>query len=60
MAVTIKSENEIALMRESCHRLAQVHKELAAIVLPGISTFEINRTADELIRSHGGIPNFLD
>ena len=60
MAVTIKSENEIALMRESCHRLAQVHKELASIVLPGISTFEINRTADELIRSHGGIPNFLD
>ena len=29
-------------------------------MLPGISTFEINRTADELIRSHGGIPNFLD
>lgn len=60
MAVTIKSENEIALMRESCHRLADVHIELEKQIVPGISTFEINRIADELIRGNGGIPNFLD
>lgn len=60
MAVTIKSQNEISLMRESCHRLALVHDELAKVVAPGISTYEINRIGEELIRSHDGIPNFLN
>lgn len=60
MSVTIKSNKEIELMREAGKILAEVHDELAKIVVPGISTMDINRKAEELIRSHHCIPSFLD
>ena len=59
MAVTIKSEHEIALMRESGKRLAVVHDEIGKMIRPGVSTWELNKKADELIRELGGTPNFL-
>ena len=37
MAVTIKSEREIELMRESCKILAEVHLKLGEAIKPGIS-----------------------
>lgn len=52
MAVTIKSEHEIELMREAGRILAIVHDELAKIIRPGVSTFEINRKCEEIIRSY--------
>ena len=60
MAVSIKSEREINLMRESCKRLEYVHNKLGEIIRPGISTYEINKVGDRLIREQEGIPNFLD
>ena len=59
MAITIKSPREIELMRESCRRLSMVHDELAKVIRPGISTKEIDRVCEELIRGYGGTPNFL-
>lgn len=58
MAVSIKSEREIELMRESCRLLAQVHQELECAVKPGMSTMDIDILGDRLIRSMGCIPNF--
>lgn len=60
MAVTIKSKHEIELMREAGHILASVHEELKKIVEPGISTMDLNRYADKLIRQYGCIPSFLN
>lgn len=60
MAVTIKSNREIELMREAGKILAEVHVKLKEYVKPGISTYEINKKADEIIRSYGCIPSFLD
>ena len=60
MGVTIKSAREIELMRESCKRLEYVHNELGNYIKPGISTYEINKIGDRLIREQGGIPNFLN
>ena len=60
MAVSIKSEREIQLMRESCKLLAKVHEELAKAVQPGVSTLEIDTLAEKLIRGYGCIPNFLN
>ncbi|HAG69652.1 MAG TPA: type I methionyl aminopeptidase [Lachnospiraceae bacterium] len=60
MAVSIKSGREIELMRESCKRLEYVHNKLGEIIKPGISTYEINRIGDRLIREQEGIPNFLN
>lgn len=59
MAVTIKSEREIALMRESCKLLADVFHRMEEAVEPGMSTMDINVIGDRLIREHGCIPNFL-
>ena len=57
--VTIKSEREIELMREAGKILAKVHGELGKVVRPGISTKEIDRICEEMIRSYGCIPSFL-
>lgn len=59
MAVTIKSDREIELMREAGKILAEVHLQLKEFIKPGISTYEINEKADKLIRSYGCIPSFL-
>lgn len=60
MGVSIKSAREIDLMRESCKRLEYVHNELGNHIKPGISTYEINKIGERLIREQGGIPNFLN
>lgn len=60
MAVSIKSAREIALMRESGRILAEVHERLGKEIKPGISTYEINRIGEEMIRSYGCIPSFLN
>lgn len=58
MSVSVKTEKQIALMRESCHRLSMVFAELEQFIKPGISTWEIDQEGERLIRSLGGIPNF--
>lgn len=58
MAITIKSEREIELMRESCRLLGIVHKEMEEAIRPGISTMDINIIGDTVIRKLGCIPNF--
>ena len=59
MAVTIKSQREIDLMRESCRLLAKVHEELEQAIEPGISTLYIDQLGEKLIRGFGCVPNFL-
>lgn len=58
--VSIKSEREIELMREAGVILAKVHEELSREVKPGRSTKEIDRICEEMIRSRGCIPSFLN
>lgn len=59
MAVTIKTPEEIELMREAGRLLALVHEELEKSIRPGISTKEIDKIGEECIRSYGCIPSFL-
>lgn len=58
--VTIKSEREIELMREAGRILAKVHEELGKELKPGMSTKEIDRICEQLIRGYGCIPSFLN
>ena len=60
MAVSIKSEREIELMRQAGKILAKVHEELGKAIVPGISTLEIDRLGEKLIREYDCIPNFLN
>lgn len=58
MAVTIKSEREIQLMRDAGKILGEVHNRLGEIIAPGITTMDIDRKGEELIRKAGCIPSF--
>ena len=60
MAVTIKSAREIDLMREAGRLLAIVHDELGKAIHPGMSTKDIDRLGEDLIRSYDCVPNFLN
>lgn len=58
--VTIKSEREIELMREAGRILAKVHEDLGKELKAGMTTKEIDRICEEMIRSYGCIPSFLN
>ncbi len=60
MAVEIKSQMEIELMREAGRILALTHEELKKAIRPGISTYEIDQIGENFIRSQGCIPSFLN
>ena len=60
MPVSIKSAKEIELMRTAGRILGRVHEELAREIVPGMSTLDIDRICEELIRSYGCIPSFLN
>jgi len=56
--ITIKTEQEISIMKESGRILATVIKELEKMVKPGVTTLELDRAAEALILSMGGKPAF--
>lgn len=58
MAVTIKSAREIELMRKAGRILAKVHEELGKAIQPGMSTLDIDRLGEKLIRGFGCVPSF--
>ena len=60
MAVSVKSPREIELMRKAGSLLATVHEELSKIIRPGVTTWEINRRGEEIIRSFGCLHSFLN
>lgn len=60
MPITIKSAREIELMTEAGRILEIVHKELEKALHPGMTTKAIDRLGEEIIRSYGCIPSFLD
>ena len=54
------TEYEISLMRESNYRLQKVFAALEDMIEPGVSTWELNCAADQIIRDLGGVPNFFN
>ena len=56
--ITIKSAREIELMRKSGKITAKTLARLIEAAKPGVSTAELDRIAEESIRSMGGVPAF--
>ena len=56
--VKLKTENEINLMRASSSLVAKTHALIASEIKPGISTYSLDKLAEEFIRDNGGIPAF--
>jgi len=52
--ITIKNNSEIAKMRQRKHIVGLLLHKLDCFIKPGISTYDIDRFADELIRNEAG------
>lgn len=57
--IYIKSAEEIEFLKVSNRLVTETLTELAKIIGPGISTLELDRTAETFIRDHHGKPGFL-
>lgn len=56
--ILIKSKKEIDYIRESCRIVAETLQLLRSSVKPGISTLELDRIAEDYIRSSNAVPAF--
>lgn len=56
--INIKSEREIALLREAGRIVALCHEELKKHVKPGVSTWELNQIVENLILENNATPSF--
>lgn len=59
MAITIKTKEQIAALRECGALHAQVLEQLIALIKPGISTKELDEHAFRMIQQRGAQPSFL-
>ena len=57
--ITIKTKEEIAVMREGGKILAKITQELEKMVRSGITTQELNKAAEALVLKSGGKCSFL-
>ncbi len=53
-----RTESEIELLRESALLVGKTLGEVGKHIRPGVRTIELDRIAEEFIRSHGAIPVF--
>lgn len=54
--VVIKTREEIENMKKAGEILANCHKEIAKIVKPGITTFEIDQFVEDFLKKHNATP----
>lgn len=59
MTVHIKTPEELAIMREAGRIAARAHQVLREAVRPGVTTKQLDRIAEQVIRDHGATPAFL-
>ena len=58
--IVLKTGRELNIMKEACRISAGALQTAGKAVEPGVTTAEINKLAEEYIRSQGGEPNFLN
>lgn len=56
--IPTKTLDEIKIMQEGGSKLSQIKKQLQGVVAPGITPWEIDKVAEELILKTGGKPSF--
>ncbi len=57
--VTLKSRRQVELMRRAGRLVADVLYRVGDEIRPGITTGDLDRIAEEMIRRSGGIPSFI-
>jgi len=56
--ITIKSNREIEIMKEAGRICAVAHRRIKEAIAPGISTFDLNKIAEDVIFKNGATPSF--
>ena len=56
--IVLKTAEEIELIANASHVVAESHRKLLKEVRPGVTTLELDRLAEESIRGYGAIPAF--
>ena len=56
MSIELKTREQIAIMREAGRIVAEVYEVLRPHVVPGVTTLDLDRMAEEYIRKRGAIP----
>ncbi len=56
--IYLKSEAEIALIKESAQILGKAHAEVAKLIRPGVTTKQLDAIAQEYIKDFNGYPSF--
>jgi len=59
MAITIKNQQEIELMRQAGHIVALAHARLESEIQPGMTTQDLDDIVRDVIEEHGATPTFL-
>ncbi|TCP54543.1 methionyl aminopeptidase [Tumebacillus sp. BK434] len=54
--IELKSQAEIAVIREAGRIIAECHREIKKLIRPGITTMEINDFVDAYMRSKNAVP----
>ena len=57
--IYLKTEEEVELLRENNLLVSATLAEVGKHIKPGVTTLELDRIAEEFIRSHGAVPGFL-
>jgi len=57
--IIAKSAKDLDKMRDVGELIAEVREALRKMVAPGITTMELNRAAEKMIRDAGAIPTFI-
>lgn len=57
--IKIKTEEEIAILRENAILVSKTLAEIGKRVAPGVTTLELNNLAETFILDHGAKPGFL-
>ncbi len=55
--ISIKSEREIALLKEAGHIVALCLEALKEHVKPGVTTYELDQICEKIILENGGVPS---
>jgi len=56
--IALRTAKEFELIRKSCHVVGKAHQALSKMVLPGVTTLELDEVAEEAVRSTGAVPAF--
>jgi len=56
--ITIKTEEEVELIRESSLLVGKTLGEISRLIAPGVAVLKLDQLAEQFIRDHGAVPGF--